>query len=192
MYPFCNNVALAELTAEGDGNQLLFSTPSEKARVTLSDAGAIVSVAHTDLTNSKERVINNSESHHIVVGENNWRRDVYHFLKPNPTPHLQMRLGLTVHDGLGSWSSLPHDFEKNLEPGFEEVFFYLLSGGNRRGFQVGRGVWMDNTAVDDVWPITDRVFGVVPMGYHPVVGEPGVRVSYVWAYLVKFPHWEKI
>ena len=61
-----------------------------------------------------------------------------------------------------------------------------------KALQVGRGVWADNSKVDDVWPIHDRVFGVVPMGYHPVVGEPGVNVSYIWAYLVKANHWEKI
>lgn len=192
MYQFCKHAPLAELSARGEGNQLFFSTPNEVAQVTLSDSGKILSVVHTDLVEKKERIISNSDSHHIVVGEGNWRRDVYHFLKPNPSPHLQMRLGLTVHDGKGTWSSLPHDFEKRLEPGFEEVFFYLLAGASQRAIQVGRGVWMDNSEVDEIWPITDRVFGIVPMGYHPVVGEPGVSVSYVWAYLVKFPHWEKI
>jgi hypothetical protein len=30
------------------------------------------------------------------------------------------------------------------------------------------------------------------MGYHPVVGEPGVHISYVWVYLAKYPRWEKV
>jgi len=30
------------------------------------------------------------------------------------------------------------------------------------------------------------------MGYHPVVGEPGVQISYVWVYLAKYPRWEKV
>ena len=95
------------------------------------------------------------------------------------------RLGITRHRGVGTWSSLPHDFELNTEPGFEEVFFYIASGATARGIQVGRGVWHDNSPVDAVWPFADRVLGTVPMGYHPVVGEPGVQVSYVWAYLAK-------
>ncbi|EKD47808.1 MAG: hypothetical protein ACD_65C00280G0003, partial [uncultured bacterium] len=103
-----------------------------------------------------------------------------------------MRLGITKHCGLGTWSSLPHDFELNTEPDFEEVFFYLIEGGPKRGFQVGRGVWHDNSEVDGVWPIKDRTFSTVPMGYHPVVGEPHANVSYIWVYLVKKPHWEKI
>ena len=66
-----------------------------------------------------ETVVHRSDAHHIVVGDGNSERDVYHFLKPNgPAP--QLRLGLTTHRGLGTWSSLPHDFELNLEPGFEE------------------------------------------------------------------------
>ena len=192
MYQFCNSAPLMDLNAEGSGNQLVFSTPNERAVVVLSDAGTIASVQHIDLSNGETRTILESECKHIVVGENNWQRDVYHYLKPNPAHHLQMRLGLTVHRGDGTWSSLPHAFENTLEPGFEEVFFYLLKGGPKKAFQVGRGVWADNSQVDRVWPIQDRVFGVVPMGYHPVVGEPGVNVSYVWAYLVKSKHWEKI
>ena len=103
-----------------------------------------------------------------------------------------MRLGITVHRGDGTWSSLPHDFELNTEPGFEEVFFYILNGATKRGIQVGKGVWHDNSPVDSAWPIIDQTFGTVPMGYHPVVGEPNVHVSYVWVYLAKKKSWEKI
>jgi 5-deoxy-D-glucuronate isomerase len=93
---------------------------------------------------------------------------------------------------VGTWSSLPHDFELNTEAGFEEVFFYIASGTTARGIQLGRGVWHDNSPVDAVWPFADREFGTVPMGYHPVVGEPGVQISYVWVYLAKHPRWEKV
>ena len=75
---------------------------------------------------------------------------------------------------------------------FEEVFFYLLSGGNSKAIQVGSGLWADGSPVEASWPVYDRTFGTIPMGYHPVVGEPGVQVKYVWAYLVKKPSWEKI
>jgi 5-deoxy-D-glucuronate isomerase len=57
---------------------------------------------------------------------------------------------------------------------------------------MGRGVWSDNTEVDSSWPVRDHTFSTIPMGYHPVVGEPGVQVSYVWVYLCKKPGWEKI
>ena len=192
MYPFCKTAALQDLSAKGADGRLTFLTPKERAVVELTEAGGIARVVHTDLTTDRTSTITPAEAKAVVVGERNWQRDVYHYLKPNPQPHLQLRLGLTVHRGEGTWSSLPHDFENHLEPGFEEVFFYLLKGGPKRALQLGRGVWMDNAAVDEAWPVQDHSFGVVPMGYHPVVGEPGVQVSYVWAYIVKQPGWEKI
>lgn len=191
MYQFCNGVKLKELKAEGQNDVLTITTPTESARVVLHE-NQIKEVLHIDLVKKTERLITSKDFHHIVVGQENYERDVYHYLKPNPEKHLQLRLGLTVHKGKGTWSSLPHAFENNLEPDFEEVFFYLLKGGSERAFQVGRGVWCDGSPVDAVWPVKDRIFATIPLGYHPVVGEPGVEVRYVWAYLVKKKEWEKI
>lgn len=192
MYPYSNKAALFELRVEGDNDKLSFKTKTEEATVLISADNRIQEVAHMDLKNRKEQRILPVSAHHIVVGAGNWQRDVYHFLTPSPSPHLQLRLGLTVHRGEGTWSSLPHMFENYPEAGFEEMFFYLLSGCNRKAIQVGRGMWADGSSVDAVWPVQDRVFSVIPMGYHPVVGEPGVSVSYIWAYLAKKKEWEKI
>lgn len=187
-YEWVNEPKLTTLSARGDNSVLHFSTPIESAEVYLQ-SGEIKKVIHRH--QGLETVIQQSDAHHIVVGSGNSERDVYHFLKPNgPAPEL--RLGLTTHRGLGTWSSLPHDFELNLEQGFEEVFFYLISGGSGRAIQVGQGVWEDNTPVAATWFVHDHTFGTIPMGYHPIVGEPGVSVSYVWAYLCKKPAWEKI
>lgn len=188
-YPWINEVKLDTLRAEGGGDTLIFEAPGERAEVTLVD-GTIEKVVFT-ATGKEPVTISKDKAHAIVVGEGNAKRDVYHYLKPGGAAPT-MRLGLTSHQGLGTWSSLPHDFELNTEPGFEEVFFYILDGGPKKGIQVGKGVWHDNSAVDTAWPIQDKCFGVVPMGYHPVVGEPGVHVSYVWAYLAKYPRWEKV
>ena len=192
MYQYSKKAPLPNLHASGESNKLIFKTPTEEAIVILSEEGMIELVEHHDLINHKKNIIPAKDVHHIVVGSGNWQRDVYHFLLPSNEPHLQLRLGLTVHRGEGTWSSLPHDFENHLENGFEEVFFYLLKGTTQRAIQVGKGVWEDGSPVDDIWPIKDRVFGAVPMGYHPVVGEPGVNVSYVWAYLAKKKSWEKV
>lgn len=192
MYPYCKNAPLYDLKATGSGNELIFETPTEKAITILSAQGTIDRVIHFDKVNGTERVIDSGSSHDIVVGESNWRRNVFHFLKPSSVSHLQLRLGLTVHDGLGTWSSLPHDFENQPEKDFEEVFFYILKGGNKKSYQVGRGLWADGSSVDEIWPVEDRTFSVIPMGHHPVVGEPKVNVSYVWAYLAKKKEWEKI
>jgi 5-deoxy-D-glucuronate isomerase len=187
-YQWCNPIKLDTLHASGDGSQLIFKTDSETAEVYLSETDILRVVFRHG---GRETVVQNQDAHHIVVGEGNAQRDVYHYLKPRgPAP--QLRLGITKHRGIGTWSSLPHNFELTPEPGFEEVFFYLITGGNRRAIQVGEGMWHDGSAARGTWFVNDHSFGTVPMGYHPVVGEPGVTVRYVWAYLVKKSSWEKI
>ena len=192
MYRFCKTAPLPTLKVSGENDILVFATPTERATVTLSADGNIASVIHADLVSGSETTIPTADSHHIVVGAGNWERDVYHYLKPCEQSHLQLRLGITMHRGTGTWSSLPHDFENAPEAGFEEVFFYLLEGTTQKAIQVGRGLWEDGASVDEVWPVSNREFSAVPMGYHPVVGEPGVNVKYVWAYLAKKQAWEKI
>lgn len=188
-YQWSNDVRLDALKVSGENDVLTFEASGEHAVVHLKD-GEIEKAIFT-AEGSEAVTIEAKDTHAIVVGEGNAQRDVYHYLKPNgPAP--TMRLGITVHRGEGTWSSLPHDFELNTEPGFEEVFFYILKGKSQKGIQVGKGVWFDNAVVDTVWPIKDYTFGTVPMGYHPVVGEPGVHVSYVWVYLAKKKEWEKI
>ena len=172
MYPYSNKAALFELRAEGDKEELRFKTKTEEATVLISADNRIKEVVHKELKGGKEKWVLPASAHHLVVGEGNWQRDVYHFLTPSSLAHLQLRLGLTVHRGEGTWSSLPHTFENYPEAGFEEMFFYLLSGGNSNAIQVGRGMWADGSKVDAVWPVQDRVFSVIPMGYHPLSASP--------------------
>ena|SRR3989344_5003178 len=174
-----------------DGKKTLtFMTSSERADVLLTKGGLIQKVSFFDARNGHSEIFPDV-ARHLSVGEGNCERRVTHFLMPGgPAP--TMRLGITRHDGMGTWSSLPHDFENNPETGFEEIFFYTLEGGTKRAIQVGKGLWCDGSKVDSFWPVYDQTFGMVPMGYHPIVGEPGVRVSYVWVYLAKHPHWEKV
>lgn len=187
-YGWSNRKRLSSLDVAGDDSVLVFETGKERAEVYLENGDIARVLVHVSGTLS---IIHNSQRHHIVVGEGNTGRDVYHYLKPGgPAPYL--RLGITRHSNYGTWSSLPHPFELNPEPGFEEVFFHMLEGSTKRAIQVGRGLWWDGTPVDEVWSVADHTFSTIPMGYHPVVGEPGVRVSYVWAYLAKKKEWEKI
>jgi len=187
-YPWNNEKRLLTLSAWGDSDVLTFETGHEEAKVYLADR----EIDHVACTLSGTgAVIKPAQAHHIVVGEGNAQRDVYHYLTPGgPAPFL--RLGITKHRGHGTWSSLPHPFELNAELGFEEVFFYLLNGEGARAIQVGKGVWCDGTPVDTAWFVRDHSWSTIPMGYHPVVGEPDVHVSYIWAYLAKEKHWEKI
>ena len=106
--------------------------------------------------------------------------------------NFKLRVGVTHHLGEGSWSSLPHKFENNLEKGFEELFFYLLKNKPSQAIQVGKGVWHNFKKVDSAWKVNNKSFSQIPMGYHPVVGLPNVKVSYIWAYLAKYKRWEKI
>jgi 5-deoxy-D-glucuronate isomerase len=189
IYEWSNKARLKTLKASGSGDRIIFEAPGERAEVYLKNdvIDKVIFIA----TGKSAVAVSAENAHTIVVGKGNAERDVCHYLKPNgPAP--TMRLGMTIHRGEGSWSSLPHAFEINTEPGFEEVFFYILRGSNKRGIQVGRGVWCDNSPVDTIWSINDHTFGAVPMGYHPVVGEPGVAVSYIWAYLAKKKTWEKL
>ncbi|MFH1710668.1 MAG: 5-deoxy-glucuronate isomerase [bacterium] len=187
-YPWCNKNSLLTLKVGGQNDILTFETDIEKAEVYI-EKGDITKVICT--ANGKTSTLDKRQCHHIVVGQGNEQRDVYHFLKPKgPAPHL--RLGITKHRGNGTWSSLPHPFELNPEVGFEEVFFHLLEGGPKRALQVGKGVWSNGAAVDEIWQVNDHCWSTIPMGYHPVVGEPGVHVSYIWAYLAKKKEWEKI
>ena len=187
-YLWSNIEKLESLKVSGENNMLVFTTDSEKAKIQIVN-NDIESVNYEH--NNQSSIIDKKERHHIVVGKGNSQRDVFHYLKPGgPAP--TMRLGITKHIGTGTWSSLPHDFELNTEPGFEEVFFYLLKGSTQKAIQRGKGVWYTNEYVDDGWMVDDRTFGRVPMGYHPIVGEPGVHVSYIWVYLCKKQEWEKI
>ncbi|MEK6531801.1 MAG: 5-deoxy-glucuronate isomerase [Deltaproteobacteria bacterium] len=194
-YPWNNEKKLDALKVSGGDDVLVFDGGNERAEVHLENGDIVRVVCEAKGVST---VIEKSARYHIVVGDGNAERDVYHFLKPGgPAPTL--RLGITRHRGFGTWSSLPHPFELNPEKGFEEVFFYILTAGAdmlkgipKRAFQVGRGVWFDESPVDKVWPVSDHSWSTIPMGYHPVVGEPGVNVSYVWAYLAKKKEWEKV
>ncbi len=187
-YLWSNSRRLDTFEVSGNNNQLIFKTDKETATVTIEN-GDISKVVYN--RGEKEVVYPLESRHHIVVGTGNTQRDVYHYLTPSNIEG-ELRLGITKHRGESTWSSLPHPFELNTEPGFEEVFFYLLEGGSKRAIQRGKGLWFDNQEVDECWLVDDHTFGTIPMGYHPVVGEPGVSVSYIWAYLCKKKKWEKI
>ena len=185
---WANKRRLVELGVEVIDSGLRVSDGNEHALVDLVN-GEIVEVRFSD--GIEDWRVSRDEAKTVKVGAGNTARTVRHFLFPG-SPASRLRLGQTFHDGEGSWSSLPHDFELNREKGFEEFFQYHLSGASSIAYQVGRGIWHDGEEVDSIWKVRDGDFSTIPMGYHPVVGEPGVRVSYVWAYLVKFSHWEKI
>ena len=186
---------LKELNVELSDNEYTIEYIDETVVVNININDMLLSqysVRHAGIQKRRKTI---AMSHHIVVGKANLKRDVYHFTKPGgllPT----LRCGLTVHSGKNTWSSTPHPFELNPVEGFEEVFLYLNSRSDdepgTEAIQVGVGKWQDGEGINEIWGVKNRDISAIPMGYHPVVGEPGVHVSYIWAYLAKKKEWEKI
>ena len=111
-------------------------------------------------------------------------RAVYQFI--GPESGLPFRAGLTVHAGVGTWSSLPHKFEKEaiLSPGpmgFWEQFAYMTWPPRAWGVQVRTG-YLDGEMINDVAIVKDRDICPIPLGSHPVSGGPGVMMAYFWIY----------
>lgn len=126
--------------------------------------------------------------HILTIGDGICQRDVLHYTTAKECSRL--RVGITIHRG--PFSSLPHEFEKYPEPGFEEAFYVITPG---KGLLEGEGLLGDNP-VDIGWPIRNGDLIQVPMGWHRVVSLPNENsvpnpMAYVWGYLCKRPEWEK-
>jgi hypothetical protein len=131
-------------------------------------------------------------------------RDVYPIFND---PALPFRAGLTVHAARGTWSSLPHKFEREeiLNPRpmpFFERFAYVTDPPGTGGYQVRIGhLWpaggsvgyatyrwggpdsdITNDFINDIVAIRDRDILDIPLGSHRVTGDAGVRLCYFWAY----------
>ena len=124
----------------------------------------------------------------VTKGKGLTERLVKHYTNRDTTKRL--RVGITVHRS--AFSSLPHEFEKNPVPGFEEAFYIITQG---KGLVEGDGL-LGASPVDTAWPVGNANLVAVPMGWHRVVALPNdddslPPMAYVWAYLAKQPNWEK-
>lgn len=182
-------IILPNLKAYSKKNNLVnFITSNEHIKIKISNYNFIEVL----YKNNKQLEFKKLKDFKIkLIGKGNFRRKVTHFLF-HKNDEFKLRVGITQHLGVGTWSSLPHGFEKNLEKGFEEIFFYILKGSTKSAVQVGKGVWHNMIPINSCWLVKDRTFSQIPMGFHPVVGEPGVLVKYLWAYICKHKRWEKI
>lgn len=190
MYPFIIKPKFKKIHVSGSENAISIKTKNEDVLIKIQDS-KIDHIVHKDLnTNIEKSVFDPIKK--LEIGEKTYQRNVSHYVLSGFNGKNQLRIGQTFHVGPGgTWSSLPHDFENYPEDNFEEFFFYLLNGGSGRAIQVGKGLWNDGTNVDSSWFVQDKTFSPIPMGYHPVVGEPNVNVSYIWAYLCLKEEWEK-
>lgn len=116
------------------------------------------------------------------VGRDSYARKVCVFDIPKA---INLRAGLTIHDGYGTWSSWPtHEFEAralaspaNTFPNFSEVFAFVTDPVGGWGLQTLVG--KNGTQIRAV---ADREIVTIPISLHPVVGAPDVRMAYFWAY----------
>jgi 5-deoxy-D-glucuronate isomerase len=144
------------------------------------------------LTPEKLTPIAQEDATHHVRGKGIATRDVWHYVTREHCKRL--RAGLTVHRS--AFSSTPHGFELSPEPGFEEVFYFLVVGDGKALLE-GEGLWPDGRAVDAAWPVRNRTLAQVPMGWHRVAALAGADggvplVGYVWCYLaLPGRGWEK-
>lgn len=182
-------ITLNRLSGKVEKNTITLSAANETALIEISQ-GKIVTIDHK-FNHTNKRFEKPTKD--IIIGERAFRRRVEHFVLKGSNTNNLMRIGQTFHlgDG-GTWSSLPHDFENTPEPGFEELFIYLLDGGSKRAIQVGKGLLHTGEPIDACWTVNHMDISQIPMGYHPVVGEPDVIVSYIWCYLCTKDEWEKI
>jgi hypothetical protein len=111
-------------------------------------------------------------------------RRVYEFIGKDSG--LDFRLGLTIHEARGTWSSEPHDFElealKSLKPmRFWEQFAYITDPPNEWGIQIRQG-FLNGEFMQDQQVIRDRDILSIPLGVHMVTAGPGVKLAYIWVY----------
>ena len=115
-------------------------------------------------------------------------RDVYPIFND---PALPFRAGLTVHAARGTWSSLPHEFEAKeilyTRPmPFYEYFAFITEPAGLGGVVKRNGFLFDKAGnperICDCLDIRDRDIKEIPLGYHPVSGDAGVRMMYLWVY----------
>jgi len=172
---------LVRFTDTGTGESVTVFAPDE-----------FTDVAMTVSAGGKTAGISIDDARHFLKGSHIAARNVWHYVTRDHATAL--RAGLTVHRS--AFSSTPHEFELDTEPGFEEVFYFLLPDGGKAILE-GQGLWPDGGDVDAAWPVRHRQLAQVPMGWHRVTALPRdadgnvPQVGYVWCYLCTSGRWEK-
>ncbi|MGC9343517.1 MAG: 5-deoxy-glucuronate isomerase [Bacteroidales bacterium] len=107
-----------------------------------------------------------------VHGESPFRRDVF-MLVNQEVPASRMITGITTGDP-GMWTSWPpHQHSNDLE----EVYCYFDIPSPRSAFHFAS---RRPGEFETVLPVSTGDCVVIPEGYHPTLGMPGVKSSYYW------------
>lgn len=108
-----------------------------------------------------------------MLGKGCWKREVREILGSDNVSG-EIRCGETVNRP-GGWSSWPpHRFDQEGAPNFQEVFYVFTDPKD------GYGIMRINGELREVRS-GDRID--VPLGEHPIVAGPGVRLMYVWFFV---------
>lgn len=137
-------------------------------------------------TAEAEAVCRYAPKHKVhIIGKGTARREVRVILGADG-PAKKLRCGETVNRR-GGWSSWPpHSFDKDPENDkhFQEFFYYFTDPRDGLAYQV---LNTEIVRVDSGRKLE------IPLGYHPVVAGPGVKLMYVWFYVSPedkhYPRW---
>ncbi len=115
---------------------------------------------------------------HQIHGKPPYQREVFMTINQE-TPGSRLICGITESEA-GKWTSWPpHQHTKDLE----EVYCY---------FDIPKPAFALHLAsrkpgeVEAVHPVSDGDCVVVPEGYHPTVGMPGIKSTYFWVMVAHF------
>lgn len=109
---------------------------------------------------------------HQVHGAPPYRRTVFMTLDQD-TPASRLITGITIGDP-GGWTSWPpHQHQRDLE----EAYFYFDIPRPQFALHLS---YREPGQLEAIHPVSSGSAVLIPRGYHPTVGMPGVRSSYFW------------
>jgi len=192
-WKWANEPQAGRLQVQETGESLLrFADTETGEHVTVFAPDNFTDVTMTVSAGGRTTTVSIDDAKHFLKGSHIAARNVWHYVTRQHATAL--RAGLTVHRN--AFSSTPHEFELDTEPGFEEVFYLLLPEGGK-GILEGQGLWPDGSDVDAAWPVRHRQLAQIPMGWHRVTALPldadgnVPMMGYVWCYLCTSERWEK-
>ena len=167
-----------------DGNATVVYLPrGSKYEVVAETDGADVAIAGTPARrDTKPTLVTPYDVEKMVVGKDNWRRDVYTAVGPNVDAD-RLLVGETYNPA-GNWSSAPphkHDVVRPPDEGcMEEVYFFMVDPS--QGFGMMRVYSGEDSPAqtDEAYVLQNGDTVAVPYGYHPVVAGPGYKLYYLW------------
>ena len=101
----------------------------------------------------------------------------------------RLRFGETINETGGTSSFPHHEFASDPEraPHFEEIFLFFANPKLGWGVCRRKGLFCDNTPIDDVQLVRSGDYAVMPLGEHPIISGPESQLAYVWCYVSDVP-----